>query len=81
MTAAAETAAPDLVELCDRLNAHLQAGGAVQVTTYTRSTIYTAPHAGWFTTDTAGDLYVRRGRTRDCLSCGGRLLVGVRLSR
>lgn len=64
----------------DTLNAHLSAGGRVQVTTYLRSTVYTAKHAGWFRMSRCGCLHVRRSITRsDCLSIGDRLLVGIRL--
>lgn len=75
----ANQVAEDMAGIAEALNAHLEAGGAVQVTTYLRSTLYRGqPFAGWFTVDQAGELYVKRGRTRDCLSCAGRLLVGIR---
>lgn len=50
------------------LNAHLAKGGAVQVTTYGRSTIYKARHAGMFTDGADGSLYVARGRSKDRLA-------------
>ncbi len=66
----------------DTLNAHLTAGGFVQVTTYLRSTLYGPKHVGWFTNGSDGCLYVRQGRGKACLSLtNGRLLVGIRLSR
>ncbi len=64
----------------DALNTHLSGGGSVQVTTYLRSTIYTAKHAGMFF-ERGDNLYVKRGRYADCLSTGNRLLVSVRLSK
>lgn len=62
------------------LNAHLANGGAVQITTYLKSTIYTPQHAGVFT-ESNGELFVRRGRGRDCLGPIARPLVGIRLGR
>lgn len=64
----------------DAINAHLANGGAVQITTYTRRTIYKRAHAGWFT-ERGGSLHVQHGRKFDCLSIGQRLLVGIRLSK
>ena len=63
--------------MADKINDHLMNGGVVQVTTYTKSTVYYQKHAGWFFM--VGDsLHVRRGRGKDCLSIGERLLVGIR---
>ena len=62
----------------DRLNAHLERNGTVQVTTYMRSTVYRRRHAGMFE-DRDGSLYVKRGRHRDKLSIGDLLLVSVRM--
>ena len=62
------------------LNAHLARGGVVQVTTYTRSTLYRRAHAGWFE-ERAHGLYVRHGRGRVALSIGARLIVGIRTGR
>lgn len=64
----------------DELNAHLASGGVVQVTTYMRSTLYDSRHAGWFS-ERKGSLHVQSGRRHDCLSCGDRLMVGIRLGR
>ena len=49
------------------LNSHLAKGGAVQVSTYGRSTIYTKRNAGAFETRANGDLIVKRGRSTECL--------------
>jgi hypothetical protein len=67
----------------DTLNQHLTHGGVVQVTTYSRSVLYRAQHAGCFKTGADGNLYVKRGKSWDCLSIesGQRLLVGIRLGR
>ena len=66
----------------DQLNAHLAGGGTVTVATYGRATVYRPKHAGMFTQGIDGNLYVARGRFRDCLTIdrGRRLLVAVRLS-
>lgn len=63
------------------LNDTLLAGGEVMVTTYTRATIYSRKHAGWFAEGGDGNLYVRHGRGRNCLSAGNRLVVAVRIRR
>jgi len=60
-----------------RLNEHLRAGGVVQVATYYRATVYQQKHAGWFTSD-GKSVYVKRGKSRDCLSCGDRYVCSVR---
>ena len=62
------------------LNAHLESGGVVQVTTYLRSTLYNRKHAGWFT-ERGGNLHVRHGRGTVQLSIGERMLVGIRCGR
>jgi hypothetical protein len=73
----------------DMLNKILADGGTVQVTTYTRSVLYRAKHAGMFIEsrerkrnglDAHTDLCVRRGRNVDRLSHGGMLLVSIRTS-
>lgn len=64
----------------EQLNAHLASGGVVQVTTYLRSTIYDNRHAGWFSENSKGELFVRRGRSKDCLGRNGSL-VGIRLGQ
>lgn len=63
------------------LNARLANGGRVQVTTYAKSWIYSRRHAGMFF-ERAGDLYVKRGKSCDCLTYaqGTRLLVSIRLA-
>lgn len=61
------------------LNAHLASGGYVQVTTYTRSTIYGPKHAGCFE-ERNGDLRIRNARRGvEQISIGQRMLVGLRL--
>lgn len=68
-----------MIPTADQLNAHLAAGGRVQVSTCLRSTLYGKPHVGWFTNNGKGELFVRCGRGRDCLAFPGRLLVSIRL--
>jgi hypothetical protein len=65
----------------EKLNAHLAAGGIVQVTTYLKSTIYDSRHSGWFTENGKGELFVRRGKSRDCLGAVDRPIVSIRLGR
>lgn len=65
----------------NHLNQHLASGGIVQITTYARSTLYSSKHAGWFTEDAKGAIYVKRGRSKDQVAMPGRWLVGVRLGR
>jgi hypothetical protein len=64
----------------DTINAYLANGGYVQITTYTRSTVYSKKHAGYFTQGKDGNLYVKRGKSKDCLTVGGGsgMLVGIR---
>ena len=49
------------------IQAHLATGGKVMTVTYARGTIYSQKHFGLFTANSTG-LYVRRGRTKDCLN-------------
>lgn len=65
----------------DVIAKHLRAGGRVQITTYTKSTIYDKRHADWFSNGkTSGELYVRRGKHKDQLTTGGgRPWAGIRL--
>lgn len=66
----------------DELNAHLKSGGVVQVTTYTKSTLYTSKHAGWFSTAKDGALLVQSGNSKVRLSLdNGTLIVSIRLGR
>jgi hypothetical protein len=65
----------------EKLNAHLAAGGIVQITTYLKSTMYDSRHAGWFTENSKGELFVRRGKSRDCLGTVDRPIVSIRLGR
>ena len=58
----------------DKINSRLREGGIVQVTTYTRSTLYRQKHVGWFSTDKKGMLMVRSGRQSVCIEhCAIRL--------
>lgn len=66
--------------MAQQLNARLESDGVVQITTYGKSTLYDKRHAGWFSAS-AGSLYVRYGRGRNCLSAGERLLVAIRSGR
>ena len=66
--------------IADKINAHLAGGGIVQVSTYLRSTLYSAKHAGWFET-IKGSLYVQHGRSKNRLSHGDHVLVGIRFGR
>jgi hypothetical protein len=70
----------DPVAMAAEINAHLEDGGAVQMVTYGRSVIYQKRNAGDFVAR-GKDLYVRRGRSYDCLSCAGRLGVAIRFGR
>jgi len=64
----------------EELNAHLLAGGAVLVATYTRATEYRQKHAGWFSTAKDGALLVQSGNRKDRLSLAdGSLIVSIRL--
>jgi SAM-dependent methyltransferase len=44
-------------------NAHLQAGGMIQVTTHTRSTVFRKKHAGMFRDADNGEIQMREGRS------------------
>ena len=72
---------PTVKEVFDAITDRLsQPNGAVQVTTYTRSTVYKHAHRDWFSFEN-GDIYVRQGRGRVKLSMAGKsLLVSVRLA-
>jgi hypothetical protein len=59
------------------INEHLETGGVFQVTTYTRSTVYSKKHAGWFF-EKGGSLYVKHGRSSVILATDKILLVGLR---
>ena len=64
----------------DQLNTHLANGLAVQVTTYTRSIVYTQKHTGYFR-EQGQDLQVKAGRGWNTLAHGNMLLVGIRVGR
>ena len=78
-----ETKAPGIVNTpsADALNSHLRAGGMVQISTYLRSTIYKAKHAGMFYNSGDGDLRVRHGRGSLFLGSKNMLLVAITLHR
>ena len=60
----------------DKINNRLREGGIVQVTSYTRSTIYRQKHTGWFWMDKKNMLMVRQGRGSICIE-----YAGIRLGR
>lgn len=63
---------PETLTLADRINAHLKNGGSVVVSNHLSATEYKKRHAGMFSTGSDGNLYVQRGRHKDCLTtCGG----------
>lgn len=51
-----------MTSMLSRIQTHLDSDGAVQVTTYLRSTIYHRKHRDWFSVDGTGHLMVRSGR-------------------
>ena len=56
------------------IQSHLAAGGRVQVSTHTRSTVYTAKHAGLFSA-TRSDVNVQQGKQRvSIMYCSVRLI-------
>lgn len=66
--------------MADRINRHLECGGVVQVTTHTKSWLYTQKHAGWFSM-IDGSLHVQHGRGKNQLSNGDKLLVSIRFGQ
>ncbi len=67
--------------LYTRITDHLREGGVVQVTTYTKSTLYEPKHLGLFRAPGSRGIgaYVRRGKSWDYLSpLGG---ISVRFGR
>ena len=56
-----------MLERLAQIQQHLTAGGKVMIVTYAKATIYDQRHVGWFTA-TETDLYVRRGKGKDCLN-------------
>lgn len=65
------------------INDHLASGGVVQISTYTKSTIYGPEWAGLFFEDAEGNVYLRRGKATICLTFAGgtSLLVSIRFGR
>jgi len=56
------------MNLFERIQAHLAAGGKVMVATYTKATLYSPKHAPLFTAPSnprEDGVYVARGRSRD----------------
>jgi hypothetical protein len=63
----------------DENNEFLEAGGIIELRSRTKLWEYRKKHAGMFYMGADGNLYVKRGKSADCLSsCNGtRLLVSV----
>ncbi len=49
------------------ISANLAAGNEIQLTTYTRSTVYKAKHAAMFKIN-GTSVYVQRGKSWDCIN-------------
>ena len=69
----------DTMAVYEEIRNHLLSGGAVQITTYLRSTVYKTKHADMFRIGNSGALYVQRGENLDCIGTSNGMLVGVRL--
>jgi hypothetical protein len=65
----------------ESLNKYLADGGYILLATYLKSTLYKPKHAGWFSEDSKGAVYVRRGKTRDCIGHVDRPMIGVRFGK
>lgn len=64
-----ETGPTTEISIAARVLAHIQSGGDVQITTYTRSTYYKgSKHADMFRIGKDGNLYVQHGRSWNCLT-------------
>lgn len=61
-----------------RITNPLKAGKRIVIGTATRATQYGPKHLGMFTLSASGDVYVARGKRKDCLTFGG-LMMGVGL--
>lgn len=61
------TSAPTAQEKLAKIQAHLASGGKVMTVTYTKATIYSKKHVDMFSA-TDKDLFVQRGKGRDCLN-------------
>jgi hypothetical protein len=57
----------EMQSYADKINAHLEAGGSVQVSTHSRATLYRKKHAGYFRSGKGQSLYVRSGKRFNCL--------------
>ena len=64
-------------KMAEVLNSTLTKGGIVLVSTCEVSRTYRQKHAGYFFVK-GGNLHVKHGRTSHCISCGERLMVGVK---
>ena len=64
--------------IADEINGHLTDGGVVIMSTYTQARQYESKHAGMFFMGDDGELYVKHGRGKECLTSGGRLLVSLK---
>lgn len=53
-------------KLVGNINAALESGAIVQLTTHTRATRYTRKHLGWFKATRSG-AYVQSGKRWDCI--------------
>lgn len=57
-------------KMVNRIVCHLTAGGAVQICTSLKATVYTAKNADMFKA-TKGGAFVQRGKSWDCINyCG-----------
>ena len=64
------------------LNEHLSKGGSVQVSTYTKNTVYTGPKwSHLFATSKDGNLIMKKGMRWETLSNKNGLLVSIRKSK
>jgi len=64
----------------EQLNKYLEDGKSIQVTTYTKSWIYTQEHTGWFS-QKGKELYVQDGKGKNFLGTTDRLIVSMKLSK
>lgn len=67
--------------MAKEINNHLLNGGIVVISTYNKSFQYESKHTGWFTIGNNGNLYVKSGKNKNCLTSnnGKMLLVKIRL--
>jgi hypothetical protein len=68
-------------ELLSKIQSHLRSGGVVQLTTYIRSTLYSAKHADWFRIN-ADCVEVRNGRNWSTVTLrNGQPVLGIKFGR